>query len=120
MEITCDMAMDLAELYLSGAASEDSANAVKAHLKNCAECRRFYEDCKKSLKNEQKSGERDFSLLGINEERISEEAVRLSERIRKRRMLTQIVNSTFLAAGAAMLAAGIITAISSKNSHGEA
>lgn len=42
MNITCDMAMDLVALYKDGVASEDSNEAVRAHLKTCPECRRAY------------------------------------------------------------------------------
>lgn len=48
MNITCDMIRDLLPLYAEELASRDSAAAVQEHLQGCGECRRVYEDLKKS------------------------------------------------------------------------
>ena len=48
MNITCDMIRDLLPLYAEELASRDSAAAVQEHLQGCSECRRVYEDLKKS------------------------------------------------------------------------
>lgn len=42
MNLSCDIAMDLAPIYHDGVASADTADAVRAHLKSCPDCRRFY------------------------------------------------------------------------------
>ena len=41
-DITCDMCADLFPLVLDGVASEDSAQAVNNHIKNCEKCRMLY------------------------------------------------------------------------------
>ena len=55
MEITCDIVMYLVDVYTNGIASEDTANAVREHLKTCPDCRRHYDEYKKTLDNEKKN-----------------------------------------------------------------
>ncbi|NLL46008.1 MAG: zf-HC2 domain-containing protein [Clostridiales bacterium] len=42
MNLDCDIVMDCVSIYKDGLASEGTARAVNQHLKNCAECRKFY------------------------------------------------------------------------------
>lgn len=42
-KITCDMCMDLIPLVKDGIASEDSKQAVEAHLKTCEACKKRYD-----------------------------------------------------------------------------
>ena len=39
MNLTCDMVQDLLPLYKDGLASEDSAKAIREHLRSCKSCR---------------------------------------------------------------------------------
>lgn len=111
MEITCDMAMDLAELYICGAASGDSSEAVRHHLRGCPECRRFYEGYKRSMKKEPV---RRFETE--NEPEPSDEKLeQLSKRLRRRRIFTHVANSTLLTVGAVMLTVGAAVLVNSRN-----
>ncbi len=93
MEITCDIVMDLVDVYTNGVASEDTKNAVKEHLKTCKDCRRYYDEYKKSLESEQKN--KVFvteKSPGLNDEIISESMYKLSKRLRKRRNIRNITS----------------------------
>jgi predicted anti-sigma-YlaC factor YlaD len=48
MMLECAVVRDLAALYTDGEASETTAAAVAAHLKNCKTCRDYYKEYTKS------------------------------------------------------------------------
>lgn len=48
MNLNCAVVQDLAALYTDGEASETTADAVAAHLKNCKICREYYKEYAKS------------------------------------------------------------------------
>lgn len=111
MEITCDIAMDLAELYICGAASDESTEAVRHHLRNCPECRRFYEGYKRSIKKEPACRVETEDELEPSDEKLEQ----LSKRLRKRRIFTHVANSTLLTVGAVMLTVGVAVLVNSRN-----
>lgn len=93
MEITCDIAMDLVDIYTSGAASDDTENAVKEHLKTCKECRSFYDGYKKNLdvdgdKNKYIKVE---TSPYIADEILSESIKKLTKRLKTRRIISNTV-----------------------------
>lgn len=114
MEISCDIAMDLVELYTSDTAGPDSTSAVKSHLRHCSECRRYYEGYRKSLKKERDIFASDIPDIDPSEKELSENVKKLSKRIRKRRILSRVTNSTLLGFGSITLILGIIILIHSK------
>lgn len=117
MEITCDIAMDLVELYTCGAASEDSCEAVKRHLKTCKECRHFYEGYKKSVKEEKKHPTNYIKVEATPEttdELIAESLKKLSKRLRKRKIFSRVSNIIFLITGAAVIITGIFSLFDEK------
>ncbi len=118
MEITCDMAMDLAELYVSGAASDDSAHAVREHLKTCRECRRFYDGYKRSLKNDRQSSARGRLYEEPGEEQLCEDMAKISQRLRKKKRLNGILSSAALFVSVAMFTAGMGIAIHGRGRRG--
>ncbi len=115
MNITCDMAMDLAELYISDAASDDSAAAVREHLKTCSECRRFYDGYKRSMKNDKKRSARESCCKEPEEEQLCEDMMKISGRLRRRKRLAGMLGSGVVIAGAAMLAVGAAVVIHGRN-----
>ena len=40
MNMNCKIAMDLVELYKSDVVSQETADAIREHLKECPDCRR--------------------------------------------------------------------------------
>lgn len=117
MEITCDIAMDLVELYTCGAASEDSCEAVKNHLKTCKECRSFYEGYKKSIKEEEKhpkSYVRIETEPETTDELLTESVRKLSKRLRKRKIVSRVSNIIFLIICAAVVITGIFSLFDDK------
>lgn len=110
MEITCNMAKDLANLYLCGAASDDSISAVEEHLLSCSCCRAFYDSYKSMLGNNDSFEAVDYSL---SDEKLNEKVKILSSKLRKKRRLTHIANTSLLIGGAAMLSVGLAFLINS-------
>lgn len=115
MEITCDIAMDLVELYTSGVASDDSKEAVKNHLKSCKECRRFYEGYKKSVKEPERCIKFEASPDAADEI-LSKSVSKISKRLRRRRIAKSITNGVMLMLGAAALVKVIADIIDRKRS----
>jgi predicted anti-sigma-YlaC factor YlaD len=99
MRITCDMAMDLAGLYLDHVASRDSVRAVKKHLRGCPACCRYYRDFKKKSEEKRET----FPVPTDYMEQYS----RLSNRIRKRRTMAVVMMAGVVGLGAGMLLKGI-------------
>lgn len=110
MEITCNMAKDLANLYICGAASDDSNRAIEEHLAACPECSAFYESYKNMLDSTENA---EKTAPDLSEEKLNENVKLLSHRLRKKRRLTHIANAAFVAGGAAMLTVGLAFLINS-------
>lgn len=96
MEITCDIAMDLVDIYTSGAASEDTENAVREHLKKCKECSSFFDGYKKNLDEDKKNEEKNNYIRVetspyIADEILSESIKKLTKRIKTRRIISNTV-----------------------------
>lgn len=108
MVISCDIAMDLVELYTCGAASDGTAQAVKAHLKTCPECRRFYDGYKKSSEVDMNQSPKLAIGVDVPEDKIAESVKTLSKRLRKKRVFSNIINAGVLVSSAALL---IITTV---------
>ena len=95
MEISCDIVMDLVDVYTNEIASKDSVDMVREHLKTCASCRRQYDEYKKSLKNEPKN--KVFiteKSPGLNEDVVMEGMKKLSKRLKIRRNIRNITSVT--------------------------
>lgn len=123
MEITCNMAIDLADLYISGATSDDSNRAVEAHLAGCPKCREFYKKCEKLFGNsfdESKVNNTPDCIppSKISEEKLTENVRLLSQRLRKKRRLTHFANAAFIGVGIAMLTAGLAFLLNSGDKSG--
>lgn len=112
MNMTCEVARDLAELYHEGLVSTESARAIRAHLKECVRCRRYYKtyDTMNAIH---------FPLYETPD--IEDAEARsyevLSKRLRKRRMFEIVTTSAAIGAGSIMLAAGIVLLV--RSSHQE-
>ena len=91
MEITCDIAMDLVDIYTSGAASEETKNAVKEHLKTCKECRSFFDGYKKNVNDDNNNYITVETSPYIADEILSESIKKLTKRIKTRRIISNTV-----------------------------
>ncbi len=47
----CDIAKDLLPLYADGCTSDTASKALRTHISNCSECRRYLTDIKKCKEN---------------------------------------------------------------------
>lgn len=57
IKLDCAVVQDLAALYTDGGASETTAAAVAAHLKECKICREYYKEYAKSGANRPETAE---------------------------------------------------------------
>ena len=118
MEITCDIAMDLVDIYSSGGASEDTKSAVREHLKVCRDCRNFYDEYKKTFLEEKKS--QDISKIktetspNLSEEILSESVKKLSKRLRTRRIVSNAVSILSVIVGFVVIAKEVFDSIEDK------
>lgn len=103
MNMTCKIAMDLAELYKADLVSEESAQEIKAHLKSCPDCRRYF--------REYDLTDRTIPSIALPCEELSGMETRLyvdlSKRLAHRRVLEIIGTSAAIGAGTIMLAIGV-------------
>ena len=112
MKLTCDLAMDLVDIYTSGAASADTKSSVDEHLKTCRECRDFYRDYRSGMKiGKTKKQTPSFRIeaSGVDEELISRTLTKLSKRLHKRRILTTAISVAAAVFGLAALLYDLIT-----------
>jgi hypothetical protein len=103
--------MDLTELYKSDVVSEETAKAVREHLKTCPDCRRYYREY--DMHDNTPSLDLPFGEeLDSMETRLYQD---LSKRLAHRRLWQIIGTSAAIGAGTIMLAVGIL--MTAKNPH---
>lgn len=105
MNMTCSTVRDLTELYKADLVSEESDKAIRAHLKTCPECRRYYR--KYDLLDDQGRTVRtqpsdDFAGT---ESRLYED---LSRRLARHRFLEIVGTSAAIGAGTIMVTIGVL------------
>lgn len=116
MEITCDIAMDLVDIYTNGAASENTENSVREHLKTCKECRSFYAGYKKSLEDEKTEKYIKIETTPyIADEILNESLKKLSKRLRTRRIISNTVGIITVIIGVIFTISECIGAIKGKD-----
>ncbi len=105
MNMTCKIAMDLAELYKAGIVSKESADAIRRHLRSCEACRKYYKDC------EAASRHRFLVDSALSETDVTYAEARgyaaISRKLRRHRMLQLMGVGAAVGVGAAALVMGI-------------
>jgi len=102
MKITCNLAMDLVDVYTNSVASEETVNIVKEHLRECPACRKYYSEYKKELRDNKPVFKAEFSPH-LSEELLTSGIERLSKRLRIRRIARYITNAAVFITAAALL-----------------
>lgn len=105
MSMNCKIAMDLAELYKADLVSPETAAAIRAHLKTCPDCRKYYREY------DLIGGKEHAAALGFDEDLSGTENrmyLNLSKRLAHRRILQIVGTSAAIGAGTIMLAVGIL------------
>lgn len=114
MNMTCKVAMDLSELYHAKLVSPESAQEIRAHLKNCEKCRSYYKEYETLRKQKPPVREQPAEDMENTEARLY---VSLSKKLRRRRMFQIVATSAAIGAGSIMLAAGIIMLSKSERNY---
>lgn len=116
MNMTCNFARDLAELYHENLVSAETADAIRSHLKTCTQCRNYYREYQALSRKNPAPAVRifpediadhpdDSDYLSDTEERL---CASLSERLRRRRFWGMVGTSAVVGAGSVMLAVGLL------------
>lgn len=114
MNMTCKVAMDLSELYHAKLVSPESAQEIRAHLKNCDKCRKYYKEYKAVERHRTPVWERPGEDMETTEARLY---LSLSKKLRRRRLCQIIGTSAAIGAGSIMLVAGLILLSKSERSY---
>lgn len=105
MNMTCEIVRDLTELYQENIVSRESAVEIRAHLKNCAECRKYYRNYDHLMNTDVAVDIPSQQEMYAAQERSYDV---LSRKLRRRHMLRVIGVSSAIGAGTIMLAVGIL------------
>jgi predicted anti-sigma-YlaC factor YlaD len=105
MNMTCKIVRDLAELYQEHIVSRESAEAIRKHLRNCPDCRKYYRECDAAEAAKFIVSPMDMQNTKEMQARMYEQ---LSRKLRRRHMLRVIGVSSAIGAGSIMLAIGIL------------
>ena len=98
MELSCDIVRDLVGVCTDHAASDDTNEAVQAHLAGCEACARYFRDYERIGKRHRGAGNRPVGGA-------EEDFRALSARVRRRRHIEMISVGAAVAAAAALTAA---------------
>ncbi len=106
MNMTCKVVMDLVELYHEGIVSQESAEEIRAHLKNCEKCRSYYRQFDRVRRQKLLAQpEPEYTLdAGVSSRCYAE----LSRRMRRHHYMRIIGASAAIGAGTIMLLIGIL------------
>ena len=111
--MTCEIAKDLIPLCADNVASDDTIEAVNAHIEVCTECRKFYNECKgmsKKLSSDKK-------LKAVMAEacpdipNLDSEFASISAKLKKRRIRNTLITAGVLLGVVAYVAADIAFAV---------
>lgn len=106
MNMTCKIARDLVELYQENIVSRESAESIRAHLKTCSACRKYYREYHEIEKKELMAQPPvpQGGLSGVQADVYAE----LSRKLRRRHYMRVVGTSAAIGAGSIMLAIGIL------------
>lgn len=115
MNMTCNFAKDLAELYHENLVSPETAEAIRSHLKTCTRCRNYYHEYQTIRA---KSATPVVQILPDEEDISGTEerlCVNLSKRLRRRRFWGMVGTSAVIGAGSVMLTIGLFLTYKGKD-----
>lgn len=103
MNLTCDICRDLIGLYKDKIASEDTVKAVNQHLKDCPDCRKYYQSY-----DSVKWTDTESCTVPINEEYHIKHYHDVSKRLQKRYHLYTSVVSALTLASVALITVNLV------------
>ena len=110
MNMTCNIVRDLAQLYESGKASQDTEKAVNKHLDGCVSCRRYY-----NKRHEIRKPNFRLETCGAEEELIARNLRLLSKRLERRQTVRNICAAVTAVFGLSALLFDLINDYNKKN-----
>ena len=80
MNLTCDIVMDLVSIYKDKLASQSTCEAIKEHLKECQNCRKYYKQYDSINQIELEPEKRNVDLRDDFMQKYTELSVKLNHR----------------------------------------
>ena len=115
--MTCEIIMDLIPMYADKTASNDTVKLIDEHIENCPECKRFLNSCKKtekkctlSKRQTEKLREK-LSCIEADIPSADTEFVRLSNRLKKRKLCRMLISAAVAACMLAYIVADVVFSI---------
>ena len=113
--MTCEIVKDLIPMYIDKTASDETLEAVKNHIKDCDDCKRFYKSCKATEERVAKRNLFSASDPDLKEVQMPEESYfNFSQKLKKRKNIHTIIAACIFAAMTAYIVVDIINALKRK------
>ncbi len=119
MNMKCEVVRDLIPMYIDGTASVETAAEIDAHLKECEDCRKFYNMCRK---NERVSfggaGHKIMEKIkgsGCDIGELDKQYAILSKKLKKRKLRQTLIGIALLSGMLTYVAFDIAKAINKRN-----
>lgn len=98
----CEIVRDLIPMYIDETASEETVEQVGQHIKECEDCKRYYDACRRADKKAQefskKSLEKTLKDVGADISQLDQQYALLSRKL-KMRKIRQTLISVFVLLG---------------------
>lgn len=119
--MTCEIVRDLIPMYVDETASNDTMLAVKRHIENCPDCKRFYNSCKSAEKKmSDVCREKILNPLknrGSDISQLDQQFAHLSRKLKMRRIRQMVIGICVLCGVVVYIVSDIIKAVNKKNGN---
>lgn len=116
--MTCEIVKDLIPMYVDKTASEETSEAVRAHIKTCSDCRDFCRFCR-AAEDKLRYVKNDNIAHFIKEKEaaneIEEKYASLSKKLKRRKTLHIIFSALVVAGLAAYVVVDLINSAKNKD-----
>ena len=113
--MTCEIIKDLIPMYIDKTASDETLEAVKNHIKDCPDCKRFYKSCKATEERVAKRNLFSDSDPDFKEVQMPEDSYfSFSRKLKKRKNIHTIIAACIFAAMATYIVVDIINSVKGK------
>ena len=114
--MTCEIVKDLIPMYVDKTASDETAVAVKNHIKICPECRSFYKACKATEEApKKKKGFLPAIDCAMKTDAAEESYARFSKKLKKKKSINIVITICIFVAMATYVVIDILNTVKRKD-----